>query len=77
MTGVQTCALPISSAETRRYLTTVPGKEGPGEKTCRYLEEASVEPIACRLRWNLSDIDPTAEELVVDILLSAEADEAS
>ena len=90
-----------TSAETRRYLATVPGrfefvftprhgswlnlveglfsrmtrqmlrgirvssKDELKERILRYLEEVSAEPVVCRWRWNLSDMGPTAEELVV------------
>ena len=99
-----------TSAETRRYLATVPGrfefvftprhgswlnlveglfsrmtrqmlrgirvssKDELKERILRYLEEVSAEPVVYRWRWDLSDIDPTAEELVVDTLLSDGAD---
>ena len=102
-----------ASAETRRYLATVPGrfefvsaprhgswpdlvegffsrmtrqmlrgirvssKDEPEGRILRYLEEADAEPVACRWRWSLSDMGPTAEELVVDTLLSDGADRAS
>ena len=55
----------------------VSSKDEPEERILRYLEEASAEPVACRWRWNLSDVDPTTEELVVDTLLPDEADKAS
>lgn len=42
-----------------------------------HIEEASVKPVARRWKWNLSDVDPTTKELVVDtLLLSDEADKA-
>ena len=102
-----------TSAETRRYLATVPGrfefvftprhgswlnlvegffskmtrqmlrgirvssKDEPEERILRYLEEVSAEPVVCRWKWNLSDVDPTAEELVVDTLLPDGAGKAS
>ena len=102
-----------TSAETRHYLTTVPGrfefvsaprhgswpdlveglfsrmtrqmlrgirvssKDEPEERILRYLEEASAESVVCRWKWNLSDVDPTTEELVVDTLLSDGAGKAS
>ena len=102
-----------TSAETRRYLATVPGrfefvfapkhgswpdlveglfsrmtrqmlrgirvssKDEPEERILRYLGEADAEPVACRWRWSLSDVDPTAEELVVDTLLPDGAGKAS
>ena len=102
-----------ASAETRRYLATVPGrfefvsaprhgsrpdlveglfsrmtrqmlrgirvssKDEPEERILRYFREADAEPVVCRWRWNLSDVDPTAEELVVDTLLPDGAGKAS
>ncbi|AKT49578.1 integrase [Olsenella sp. oral taxon 807] len=101
-----------TSAETRHYLTTVPGrfefvsapkhgswlnlveglfsrmtrqmlrgirvsrKDELKERILRYFREVNAEPVAYRWKWNLSDIDPTTEELVVDTLLSDEADKA-
>ena len=55
----------------------VSSKDEPEERILRYLEEVSAEPVVYRWRWNLSDIGPTAEELVVDTLLPDEADKAS
>ena len=55
----------------------VSSKDEPRERILRYLEEARAEPVVYRWRWSLSDIDPTAEELVVDTLLPNEADKAS
>ena len=55
----------------------VSSKDEPEERILRYLEEVSAEPVVYRWRWNLSDIDPTAEELVVDTLLSDGAGKAS
>ena len=51
-------------------------KDEPEGRILRYLEEADAEPVACRWRWSLSDMGPTAEELVVDTLLSDGADKA-
>ena len=101
-----------TSAETRHYLTTVPGrfefvsaprhgswlnlveglfsrmtrqmlrgirvssKDELKERILRYFKEVNAEPIVYRWKWNLSDVDPTAEELVVDTLLSDGADKA-
>ena len=101
-----------TSAETRHYLATVPGrfefvsapkhgswlnlveglfsrmtrqmlrgirvssKDELKERILRYFREVNAEPVAYRWKWNLSDIDPTTEELVVDTLLSDEADKA-
>ena len=102
-----------TSAETRHYLATVPGrfefvsapkhgswlnlveglfsrmtrqmlrgirvssKDELKERILRYFREVNAEPVVYRWKWNLSDIDPTTEELVVDALLSDEADKAS
>ena len=99
-----------TSAETRHYLTTVPGrfefvsaprhgswlnlveglfsrmtrqmlrgirvssKDELKERILRYFKEVNAEPVVYRWKWNLSDVDPTAEELVVDTLLSDGAD---
>ena len=99
-----------TSAETRHYLATVPGrfefvsaprhgswlnlvegffsrmtrqmlrgirvssKDELKERILRYFKEVNAEPVACRWKWNLSDVDPTTEELVVDTLLSDGAD---
>ena len=52
----------------------VSSKDELKERILRYLEEVSAEPVVYRWRWDLSDIDPTAEELVVDTLLSDGAD---
>ena len=101
-----------TSAETRRYLATVPGrfefvsapkhgswlnlveglfsrmtrqmlrgirvssKDELKERILRYFKEVNAEPVVYRWKWNLSDIDPTTEELVVDALLSDGADKA-
>ena len=101
-----------TSAETRHYLTTVPGrfefvsaprhgswlnlveglfsrmtrqmlrgirvssKDELKERILRYFKEVNAEPVVYRWKWNLSDIDPTTEELVVDALLSDGADKA-
>ena len=54
----------------------VSSKDEPEERILRYFREADAEPVACRWRWNLSDVDPTAEELVVDTLLPDEVGEA-
>ena len=102
-----------TSAETRHYLTTVPGrfefvftprhgswpdlveglfsrmtrqmlrgirvssKDELKERILRYLEEVNAESVVYRWKWNLSDVDPTTEELVVDTLLSDGAGKAS
>ena len=54
----------------------VSSKDEPEERILRHLEEARAEPVVYRWRWNLSDMGPTAEELVVDTLLSDGADKA-
>ena len=102
-----------TSAETRRYLATVPGrfefvlapkhgswpdlvegffskmtrqmlrgirvssKDELRERILRYFKEVNADPVVYRWKWNLSDIDPTTEGLVVDTLLPDEADKAS
>ena len=102
-----------TSAETRHYLTTVPGrfefvftprhgswlnlveglfsrmtrqmlrgirvssKDELKERILRYFKEVNAESVVYRWKWNLSDVDPTTEELVVDTLLSDGADKAS
>ena len=101
-----------TSAETRHYLATVPGrfefvsaprhgswlnlveglfsrmtrqmlrhirvssKDELKERILRYFREVNAEPVVYRWKWNLSDVDPTTEELVVDALLSDGADKA-
>ena len=101
-----------TSAETRRYLATVPGrfefvftprhgswlnlvegffskmtrqmlrgirvssKDELKERILRYFKEVNAEPVVYRWKWNLSDVDPTTEELVVDTLLPDEAGKA-
>mgnify|MGYP000994785761 FL=1 len=101
-----------TSAETRHYLATVPGrfefvftpkhgswlnlveglfsrmtrqmlrhirvssKDELKERILCYFKEVNAEPVVYRWKWNLSDIDPTTEELVVDALLSDGADKA-
>ena len=99
-----------TSAETRHYLTTVPGrfefvftprhgswlnlveglflrmtrqmlrgirvssKDELKERILRYFKEVNAESVVYRWKWNLSDVDPTTEELVVDTPLSDGAD---
>ena len=101
-----------TSAETRHYLATVPGrfefvftpkhgswlnlvesffsrmtrqmlrgirvssKDELKERILRYFKEVNAEPVVYRWKWNLSDVDPTTEELVVDALLPDGADKA-
>ena len=102
-----------TSAETRRYLATVPGrfefvsaprhgswlnlvegffskmtrqmlrgirvssKDELRERILRYFKEVNADPVVYRWRWNLSDVDPTTEGLVVDTLLPDGVDKAS
>ena len=102
-----------TSAETRRYLATVPGrfefvftpkhgswlnlveglfsrmtrqmlrgirvssKDEPEGRILRYFREVNAELVVYRWKWDLSDIDPTTEELVVDTLLPDGAGKAS
>ena len=102
-----------TSAETRRYLATVPGrfefvftprhgswlnlvegffskmtrqmlrgirvssKDELKERILRYFKEVNADPVVYRWKWNLSDIDPTTEGLVVDTLLPDGAGKAS
>lgn len=67
------------SKMTRQMLRgiRVPGKDEPGERILRYLEEADADPVVYRWRWDLSDTGPTTEVLVVDTLLPDGADKAS
>ena len=55
----------------------VSSKDEPEERILRYFREADAEPVVCRWKWNLSDVDPTTEELVVDTLLPDGAGKAS
>ena len=68
----------LFSRKARRTLRGIRvfSKDESEERILRYLEEADAEPVACRWRWSLSDMGPTAEELVVDTLLSDGADKA-
>ena len=52
----------------------VSSKDELKERILRYFKEVNAEPVVYRWKWNLSDVDPTAEELVVDTLLSDGAD---
>ena len=54
----------------------VASKDEPEERILRHHREADVEPVVHRWKWNLSDMDPTTEGLVVDTLLSDGADRA-
>ena len=67
------------SRMTRQMLRgiRVSSKDEPEERILRYFREADAEPVVCRWRWNLSDVGPTAEELVVDALLPDGAGKAS
>ena len=69
----------LLSRMTRQMLhgIRVSSKDEPEERILRYFREADAEPVVCRWRWNLSDVDPTAEELVVDTLLPDGAGKAS
>ena len=55
----------------------VSSKDEPEERILRYFKEVNADPVVYRWKWNLSDIDPTTEGLVVDTLLPDEADKAS
>ena len=102
-----------TSAETRRYLKTVPGrfefvfapkhgswlnlvegffskmtrqmlrgirvssKDELKERIYRYFDEVNAEPVVYRWKWNLSDVDPEAEELAVETLLEERDEQAS
>ena len=68
----------LFSRMTRQMLRgiRVSSKDELKERILRYFREVNAEPVAYRWKWNLSDIDPTTEELVVDTLLSDEADKA-
>ena len=68
----------LFSRMTRQMLRgiRVSSKDELKERILRYFREVNAEPVAYRWKWNLSDIDPTTEELVVDALLSDEADKA-
>ena len=69
----------LFSRTARRTLRSIrmSSKDEPEERILRYFREADAEPVVCRWRWNLSDVDPTAEELVVDTLLPDGAGKAS
>ena len=54
----------------------VSSKDEPEERILRHHREADVEPVVHRWKWNLSDMDPTTEGLVVETLLSDGADRA-
>ena len=68
----------LFSRKARRTLRGIRvfSKDEPEERILRYFREVNAEPVAYRWKWNLSDIDPTTEELVVDALLSDGADKA-
>ena len=67
------------SRMTRQMLRgiRVSSKDELKERILRYFKEVNAEPVACRWKWNLSDVDPTTEELVVDTLLPDGAGKAS
>ena len=54
----------------------VSSKDELEERILRHHGEVDVEPVVHGWKWNLSDIDPTIEGLVVDTLLSDGADKA-
>ena len=54
----------------------VSSKDELEERILRHHGEADVESVVHGWKWNLSDIDPTTEGLVVDTLLSDGADKA-
>ena len=68
----------LFSRMTRQMLRhiRVSSKDELKERILRYFREVNAEPVVYRWKWNLSDVDPTTEELVVDALLSDEADKA-
>ena len=68
----------LFSRMTRQMLRhiRVSSKDELKERILRYFREVNAEPVAYRWKWNLSDIDPTTEELVVDTLLPDGADKA-
>ena len=68
----------LFSKMTRQMLRhiRVSSKDELKERILRYFKEVNAEPVVYRWKWNLSDIDPTTEELVVDALLSDGADKA-
>ena len=68
----------LFSRMTRQMLRgiRVSSKDELKERILRYFKEVNAEPVVYRWKWNLSDIDPTTEELVVDALLSDGADKA-
>ena len=55
----------------------VSSKDELKERILRYFKEVNAEPVVYRWKWNLSDVDPTTEELVVDTLLPDGAGKAS
>ena len=54
----------------------VSSRDEPEERILRHHGEADVEPVVHGWKWNLSDMGPTIEGLVVDTLLSDGADRA-
>lgn len=66
----------LFSRMTRQMLRgiRVSSKDELKERILRYFKEVNAEPVVYRWKWNLSDVDPTTEELVVDTLLSDGAD---
>ena len=68
----------LFSRMTRQMLRgiRVSSKDELKERILRYFKEVNAESVVYRWKWNLSDVDPTTEELVVDTLLSDGADKA-
>ena len=54
----------------------VSSKDELEERNLLHHGKADVEPVVHGWKWNLSDMGPTVEELVVDTLLSDGADKA-
>ena len=69
----------LFSRMTRQMLRhiRVSSKDELKERILRYFREVNAEPVVYRWKWNLSDVDPTTEELVVDTLLPDGAGKAS
>ena len=67
------------SKMTRQMLRgiRVASKEELKERIYRYFDEVNAEPVVHRWKWNLSDIDPGREGLVVETLLGDEDNKAS
>ena len=67
------------SKMTRQMLRgiRVSSKDELKERIYRYFDEVNAEPVVYRWKWNLSDIDPEAEELAVETLLEERDEQAS